>query len=308
MKEMVADMLAAVGFNEAMSNSLTRESYYEERVSYPPQRCVKILNPLSSDLGVMRQTLIFNALEAVQLNANHRNPNLKLFEFGNTYSFDEAAEGLTRYSETSCLALTVTGLDRAASWNVKPAMADFFYLRGVVEKVLRRFGIDIYSLKTEELTSDIFANALSLQIGGREFLQMGTVAPKLLTMFDLRQEVSFVEMDFGTLLAATKNQTVTFEELSRYPAVRRDLALLVDRDVTFAALRESAFRAEKKVLRNVSLFDVYEGDKLPAGKKSYALGLLLLDKSKTLTDSEIDRVISTIASRLERDCGATVRS
>ncbi len=270
---------------------------------------MKILNPLSSDLGVMRQTLFFGALEAVRLNINHRNPDLKLYEFGNVYGYDAAATDdiLAPYKEQSHLMLVTTGVARAASWNAAAGPADYFYLRGITEKLLHRFGVDIYTLKTEELTDGIFAGGLAMQLGGKLFMRMGVVAPEQLAKFDIKQPVNYLEMDFGVLLRATAKREVKVEELSRYPEVRRDLALLVDRSVTFASLREAALRAEKKLLREVKLFDVYEGDKLPEGKKSYALSFTLEDKTRTLADKEIDRIMQAIADRLNKDCGATVR-
>lgn len=308
---MVADMLSAVGFNETMSNSLTRSSYYEGLAAYPEENCVRILNPLSADLGVMRQTMVFNMLEAVQLNVNHRNPNLKLYELGNVYRYDGAKKdegGLAPYTETSTLAIVVTGDERQASWNEKAQPTDFFYLRGVFEKILRRFGVDIYSLRTETLQSDIFGEALAMQLNGKPFAQIGMVSDRLLAAFDLKQEVYYLEMNFSSLIKATRKHAILVEELSKYPEVRRDLALLVDRGMTFSALREAAFAAERKLLKSVSLFDVYEGDKLPDGKKSYALNFVLEDKGRTLTDKDIDRIMQAVAAQLEKDCGAVVRA
>lgn len=306
---MVSDMLTSNGFNEIMSNSLTRSSYYEGLESFHLKNCVKILNPLSSDLDAMRQTLLFNALEAVQLNANRRNADLKLYEFGNVYHYDEAAgQGLAPYKESLKLALTVMGLQREPSWNVKPQVTDFFFLRGILDKVLKRFGLDIYELKTETLRSDLFGEALSIAVNGRELVQIGKVSSKIRSQFDLKADVYFLELDCGLLLKAIKKHTVTVEDLSKYPEVRRDLALLLDKEVTFSELRRIAFGTEKKLLKSVSLFDVYEGDKLPAGKKSYALSFVLEDKTKTLTDKEIDKIMNNLAAQLEKECGATVRS
>lgn len=308
---MVADMLSAGGFNETMSNSLTKASYYEGLAAYPAENCVRILNPLSADLGVMRQTMVFNMLEAVQVNVNHRNPNLKLYEFGNVYRYDDAkkTEGsLAPYVETPTLAIAVTGAERQASWNIKTQPTDFFFLRGVFERVLRRLGLDVYNLKTDTLTSDVFGEALAMQLNGKQFAQIGRLSAKMLGMFDIKQEVYYLEMNFGALVKATKKLSVTVGELSKYPEVRRDLALLVNREVTFSSLRDAAFQAERKLLKSVSLFDVYEGDKLPEGKKSYALNFILEDKSRTLTDREIDRIMQAIAARLEKDYGATVRA
>ena len=309
---LAADYLTAGGFTEIMSNSLTKESYYEGLTSYPAARCVRILNPLSADLNVMRQTLLFNTMEAVQLNANRRNGNLRLYEFGNCYFYDEAARDaekpLSSYSEQYRLAIAVTGAAVPQSWNAKPQASSFFTLRAVAEKLLRRFGLDIYALKCEPLQSDLFGDGISLSAGnGRELLQMGVVAPRIRRAFDLKQEVYYLEMNFDALVKSTRKHRIAFEELSKFPEVKRDLALLVDRQVTFAQLRAIALATERKLLKSVSLFDVYEGDKLPEGKKSYALSFVLEDKSQTLTDKAIERVMNNLQAQFERQAGAVVR-
>ena len=309
---LAADYLTAGGFTEIMSNSLTKESYYEGLTSYPAARCVRILNPLSADLNVMRQTLLFNTMEAVQLNANRRNGNLRLYEFGNCYFYDEAARDaekpLSAYSEQYRLAIAVTGAAVPQSWNAKPQASSFFTLRAVAEKLLRRFGLDIYALKCDPLQSDLFGDGISLSAGnGRELLQMGVVAPRIRRAFDLKQEVYYLEMNFDALVKSTRKHRIAFEELSKFPEVKRDLALLVDRQVTFAQLRAIALATERKLLKSVSLFDVYEGDKLPEGKKSYALSFVLEDKSQTLTDKAIERVMNNLQAQFERQAGAVVR-
>lgn len=308
---MVSDLLTDNGFVEIMSNSLTKGSYYDGLESYKAENCVRIMNPLSADLNVMRQTLLFNALEAVQLNVNHRNGDLKLYEFGNCYYYNAEAKNednsLAPYSENYRLAITVTGASAAQSWNVRAEKSDFYTLRAVAEKVLRRFGLDIYSLKSEKVQTDLFAEALSVQINGKELLRMGVVASKIRAKFDLKQEVYFLEMDFDRLLKASKKHRIAAEELSKFPEVKRDLALLVDKEVTFEKLRSIALSTEKKLLKSVSLFDVYEGDKLPAGKKSYALSFVLEDKSQTLTDKVIDKVMNNLMAQFERQAGAQVR-
>lgn len=309
---MAADFLTANGFSEIMSNSLTKGAYYDGLQSYPAERCVRILNPLSADLNVMRQTLLFNTLEAIALNANRRNGDLKLYEFGNCYYYDadKRTDGqpLDGYSEQYRLAIAVTGTAVPASWNAKPAQASFFTLRAIAEKLLRRFGVDIYTLSTEELQSDLFSEGLSISLNGKELLQIGVVNAKTRRMLDVKQDVYFLEMNFDALAKSTKKLKITAEELSKFPEVKRDLALLVDSKVTFAALREAAFAAERKLLKSVSLFDVYEGDKLPAGKKSYALSFILEDKSRTLDDRTIERVMANLAKQFEQKCGATVRA
>lgn len=309
---LAADFLTDNGFTEIMSNSLTKAAYYEGLAACPPERCVRIINPLSADLNVMRQTLLFNMLEAVCLNINHKNGDLKLYEFGNCYFYDEAKRTeenhLAAYSEEYRLAIAVTGIATPQSWNTKPEKASFFTLRAVAEKLLRRFGIDIYALKSEPTQSDLFAEGLTMSLNGKELLQIGVVSNRLRRLTDVKQEVYYLEMNFDALVRSTKKHRIAAEELSKFPEVKRDLALLVDRDVTFAALRSVALATERKLLKNVSLFDVYEGDKLPEGKKSYALSFILEDKMRTLDDKTIERVMANLTRQFEQQCGAQVRS
>ena len=309
---LAADFLTDNGFTEIMSNSLTKGAYYEGLTACPPERCVRILNPLSADLNVLRQALLFNMLEAVCLNINHKNGDLKLYEFGNCYFYDEAKRTeenhLAAYSEEYRLAIAVTGIATPQSWNTKPEKASFFTLRAVAEKLLRRFGIDIYALKSEPTQSDLFAEGLTMSLNGKELLQIGVVSGKLRRLTDVKQEVYYLEMNFDALVRSTKKHRIAAEELSKFPEVKRDLALLVDRDVTFAALRSVALATERKLLKSVSLFDVYEGDKLPEGKKSYALSFILEDKTRTLDDKTIERVMANLTRQFEQQCGAQVRS
>ena len=309
---LAADFLTDNGFTEIMSNSLTKAAYYEGLAACPPEHCVRILNPLSADLNVLRQTLLFNMLEAVCLNANRKNGDLKLYEFGNCYFYDEAKRSeenrLAAYSEEYRLAIAVTGIAMPQSWNAKPEKASFFTLRAVAEKLLRRFGIDIYALKSEPTQSDLFGEGLTMSLNGKELLQIGVVSGKLRRLTDVKQEVYYLEMNFDALVRSTKKHRIAAEELSKFPEVKRDLALLVDRDVTFATLRSVALATERKLLKSVSLFDVYEGDKLPAGKKSYALSFILEDKTRTLDDKTIERVMANLTRQFEQQCGAQVRS
>lgn len=309
-RNLLSDALSANGFAEIMSNSLTTSAYYDGLSDYPSENCVRILNPLSSELDAMRQTLLFGVLEAARLNANHRRPDLRLYEFGNCYRYDasRAVEGgLAPYSEVMRLSIAITGQATAASWNEPARPATFFDLRAAVERLLARLGLDIYRLNSQEVQSDIFAQAIAIRQGEKELLRMGVVAPKLRADFDLKNDVFYAEIDFDQLLKTTKKHAVSAQELSKFPEVRRDLALLVDKGTTFAALRAEAFTAERKLLRSVSLFDVYEGDKLPEGKKSYALGFVIEDPECTLTDEMTDRIMGNIIARLEK-LGAQVRS
>ena len=307
---LVADLLTANGFNEIMSNSLTKAAYYDDLKAYKAENCVRIINPLSSDLSVMRQTLLFNALEAVELNTNRRNSDLKLYEFGNCYWYnpDKASEGgLAPYSEQNHLSILITGADHALSWNTKAQPTSFYTLKAMVEKLFNRIGIDLNSAVMESLQSDLYREAVTYKINGKQIVEMGIVSKKIRSKFDIKADVYYLEMNFDTFLKLTKNHKVTVEELSKFPEVRRDLALLVDTQVTFSQLREIAFSVEKKLLKNVTLFDVYEGDKLPAGKKSYALNFVLEDTTKTLTDQVIDRVMSNLIREFERRAGAQIR-
>ncbi len=314
---MAADYLSANGYTEIMSNSLTKASYYESLEGYPAERCVRIINALSADLNVMRQTLLFNTLECVELNANRRNGDLRIYEAGNCYFYDEAQVGaqdkdgnvqlLKPYSESYKLAIAVTGAATPASWRDGGTKASFFTMREMVERILSRFGVDIYSLKEEPLKSGLYSEAQSYMQGNKEMVQMGVVSKKLRKDFDIKSDVFYAEIDFDLLVRATKKSKIAVQELSKYPEVKRDLALLIDKSVSFTALRAAACQAEKKLLKSVSLFDVYEGDKLPEGKKSYALSFVLEDKTQTLTDKVIEKTMGNIQRQLEQKCGATIR-
>lgn len=307
----LSDLLASIGFREIMSNSQTKAAYYEGLTSYPASRCVKILNPLSNDLNVMRQTLLFNALEAVQLNTNRKNGDLKLFELGNCYSYDATkAEqgGLAPYEERAMVSMIVTGNDRAASWNVPSRPSDFFTLKSAAERMLKRFGLDLNSAAFETCDSDLYSEAVCCKFNGSQrLLEMGVVSRKIRNQFDIKNDVFYLEMNFDTLVKLIRNHSVTVSELSKFPEVKRDLALLVDKAVTFSQLRHIAYSTEKKLLKNVTLFDVYEGDKLPEGKKSYALSFTLEDTTKTLTDQVIDRTMNNLLQAFEKQTGAQLR-
>ena len=308
---MVADMLTARGYTEIMSNSLTKAAYYENLECYKAENCVKILNPLSTDLNVMRQTLLFNTLEAVALNINHKNGDLKLYEAGNCYYYNaqNATEEnpLAAYSENYRLAIAVTGGDAAPSWNCKANQTSFFTLRAAVELLLKRFGLDIYNLKCEGCNFDIFSDAICLSVNNKPLVWMGQVSAKLCKTMGIKQEVFFAEVDFDLLVKATRKHKITVTELPKYPEVKRDLALLVDKGVSFAQLRAIAFATERKLLKSVALFDVYEGDRLPEGKKSYALSFILEDKTQTLNDKTIERTMANLQAAFEKQLGASIR-
>ena len=310
LRNMVSDMLSAGGFAEVMNNSLTKSSYYENSEVFPAERCVRIMNPLSADLGVMRQSLLFGLLEVVELNANRKAQSIKIYEFGNTYTYDAARKeegGLAPYSESFRLSMAIYGAQSSQSWNSKAEGSSFFHLKAVAEKLLRRFGMDIYTLRSEAIQNEIFSEGLSLKAGNKELLQIGTISPKIRKVFDLKGEVYFLDIDFDTLLKYTRKHKVTAHELPKFPAVKRDLALLVDNGVSYAELRQIAFQTEKKLLKDVTLFDVYTGDKLEAGKKSYALGFILQDETKTLDYKTIDNTMNKLIEAFGKKAGATIR-
>lgn len=307
-----SDFLSANGFTEIMGNSLTKSDYYDSLRSYPAERCVRLFNPLNNDLNVMRQTLLFNALEAVELNTNHKNADLAFYEFGNCYAYDAAAKdpcnALAPYSEALRLSLLVTGRSTAGSWNQKAEPSNFYTLKATVEKLLKRFGLDMNDGKFETLDSDLYREAVSFSIRGKRLLEMGIVNRSVQKRFDLKAEIYYAEIDFSVFIAITGSSSVSVKELPRFPEVKRDLALLVDKNITFSQLRDIAVRTERKRLKNVSLFDVYEGGKLAEGKKSYALSFLLQDPEKTLTDEVIGKTMDNLIRQFEQQAHAQVRS
>jgi phenylalanyl-tRNA synthetase beta chain len=270
---------------------------------------VKIINPLSSDLNAMRRTLLFGGLEAVSHNINRQYNDLKLYEFGNVYFYtpDKAAKGIAAYSEAPRLALFVTGNAVVQSWNVKPEATNFFYLKGYVEKLMERCGIDLYKLDCTEAPSDRFAEGVSYQWNGESLLVTGCMAKKLRSAFGIKQEVYAAEIAFDVLMKIQAQHKVMFTELPKYPEVRRDLALVVNETVTFDQLRRVAFKTEKRLLKQVGLFDVYRGDKLPDGKKQYALSFVLQDTEKTFTDQQIEHIMQQLLNSFTKETGATLR-
>jgi phenylalanyl-tRNA synthetase beta chain len=306
----ISNFLAANGFVEMMNNSLTKGAYYKGLVTYPEEKSVTIVNPLSSDLNVMRQTLIFNGLEVMAYNINRQMPSMKLFEYGSVYSRDPQGDGktLASYEEHPAFSMFMTGTPEK-SWNIQPGKSGFFELKGYLDLLLRRFGADLYQMETTPAPSDIFSEGLNYSLPGthQPLAVIGTVLPSLARKFDVKQPAFAAEINWNTLFKLVKRDKVAFKELPRFPEVRRDLALLLDESVSFADLYRSSFKAAKKLLKNVTLFDVYRGDKIPAGKKQYALGFVLQDQEKTLTDSDVERIMDRLLSTFTGEFGATLR-
>ena len=306
----ISDWLAANGFVEIMNNSLTKSDYYSSLQTWPESRCVRVVNPLSSDLNVMRQTLLLGGLEVVSYNLNRQISNLKMFEFGSVYGIKEGADGKTleSYEEQQNFALVISGSSEK-SWRRDNGKSDYFQLKGYVEALLARFGVDIYSLETEPAPQDIFAEGLVYRVpGSGEWLAVtGTVSGKLLKRFDVKQPVFAAEISWPALFSLIKRIRIKYRELPKYPEVKRDLALLVDEGVTYEQLYKSSFKVGKKLLKKLSLFDVYRGDKIPEGKKQYALSYVLQDESKTLTDSDVERIMKKFVDTLSHEFGAVLR-
>ena len=309
-RKSIADFLAANGFVETMNNSLTKSEYYSKLKTFPEEKCVRIMNPLSSDLNVMRQTLLLNGLEVIAYNMNRQMTNIKTFEYGSVYSFNPETDGKTldSYEEHTCYALFMSGQPEK-SWRVDPGKGSYFQLKGYLELLLKRFGCDIYSLETEAAPADLFSEGLAYSLpGSRQPLAvMGTISPARLKQFGIRQPVFAAEINWPALFELIKRNKIRYKELPKFPEVRRDLALLLDESVNYADLRKSALRVGKKLIKQVSLFDVYRGDKIAEGKKQYALSFVLQDLDKTLTDNDVERVMSKLLSTFQNEFGAVLR-
>ena len=311
-RKIVSDLLSDRGFIEIMNNSLTKGEYYDKLKTYPAESLVPIVNPLSNDLNVMRQTLIFNALEVVARNINHQNNNLKLYEIGNCYSYQpvEGAENpraeLKSYREEQRLCLVVTGPGQK-SWRNEIGAGNYFAMKGYLELLLQRFKVSIYDLETDAAPSDLFAEGLVYKLGGKTLAMAGTVAKSLLKPFDIKQPVFLAEIRWPVFFELVKRDKVKYKELPRFPEVRRDLALLVDESVSFADLRKAAFQTARGILRQVSLFDVYRGPKILTDKKQYAISFILQDEEKTLTDAAVEATMAKLLKTFENKFGATLR-
>ena len=316
LRRRIAEQLTAQGFNEILNNSLTKVSYYEPLTQLTLDTCVKIMNPLSQDLGVMRQTLLFGGLESIARNANRKNADLKFYEFGNCYHYkaNPAARehnpenSLVEYSEEPHMALWITGNKAAQTWVRKEEKTTFYQLRAYVNNILVRLGVDLSKTTVERLENELFSDGLVLKAAnGKALGFIGIVARKQLKAFDIEQEVFYADFDWNQLLKQNKQYKAVINDLPKYPEVKRDFALLVDKTVEFADLARAAFATEKKLLKNVYLFDVYEGKNLEAGKKSYALSFILQDAENTLKDTQIENIMNRMKATFEEKFHATLR-
>ena len=299
-ENIAAKQLNSLGFHEIMSNSLTKAAYVNLSENLDASKNVEMLNPLSSDLGAMRQSLLFSGLESVSYNINRKNTALQFFEFGKTYhKYDE------KYEELKRLALFVTGQRTKDSWLRAGELTSFFYAKGVVNTLMERLGI--VKLKTAPTKNDVFSEGISVSLGKKKLVDFGTVNPSILKNFGIKQEVIYIDFNWDLILQIAKEKPFKVKSLPKFPAVKRDLALLLDRQVSFREIYNLAFQSERKLLKEVDLFDVYQGEKLPENKKSYAVSFVLQDEDKTLNDKQIEKIMQKLQAAFENNLGATLR-
>ena len=310
LRNLIAEMLTAQGFNEIWSNSLTKTSYYENNLALPIESTVKLFNPLSNDLGSMRQTLLYGGLESIAHNANRKNPDLRLYEFGNCYFFNGSSlkeNPVRNYREEEHLGIFVTGDKEAANWSNPASKTSFFLLKSYAENILKRLGFSVLNLKSEGFSNELISEGVQYFMNGKKLVEFGVVSGKTLKSFSIENPVYFADFCMDVVFVELKNNKVVFAELPKYPEVRRDLALLLDKTVQFNQLRDLAFRSERKLLQSVDLFDVYEGKGVPEGKKSYAISYILRNDEMTLNDKQIEKIMQKFVSTYERELGAQLR-
>lgn len=312
LQNLIAEQLTAQGFNEILNNSLTKGAYYSDLTSFPEVNCVKVMNALSSDLSVMRQTLLFGGLENIARNINRRNPDLKFYEFGNCYYYHaenkKENEVLSAYSEDFHLGMWLTGSKHTSSWAVADQKSSVYELKAYIENIFARLGVNQRKLVIGEYADDLLSEALTvLSPRGFQLAVFGIVHPTIRKKLDIDQEVYFADLNWGNLLKEIAKHQVQYKEVSKFPEVKRDLALLIDKSVQFAEIEKIAYDTERKLLKNVALFDVYEGKNLEDGKKSYAVSFTLQDESKTLTDNQIESIMKKMISNLENKLSAKLR-
>lgn len=312
LQNLIAEQLTAQGFNEILNNSLTKGGYYTDLTSFPAAHSVKIINALSSDLNVMRQTLLFGGLENIAYNVNRRNADLKFYEFGNCYYYnaDNKKEGetLAAYDEDFHLGMWLTGNKQAQSWTAAEQKSSIYELKAYIENIFRRLGFNLRKLVTGEYADDLLSEALTVYSArGNKLAVYGFVHPKIRKVMDIDQEVFYADLNWNTILSELGKHKVQYAEISKFPEVKRDLALLIDKNVTFAEIEKIAYETERKLLKKVTLFDVYEGKNLEAGKKSYAVSFILQDETKTLTDAQIESIIKKMLGNFENKLGAKLR-
>ncbi len=312
LQNLISEQLCGCGFNEILNNSLTRSAYYADLTTYPESHCVMLMNPLSTDLNSMRQSLLFGGLESIEHNMKRKQSLIRFYEFGNCYDYNveskKEGEALAEFGEDYRLAIWLAGNRVENSWAHPNEKSSVFELKAIVENILVRLGVDMKRIVMGKLNNDIYSAGLTIRSGaGRQLGTLGIVSKKICKQLDVDAEVYYAELSWTALMKETKKAAVTFSEISKFPAVKRDLALLIDKNVQFADIEKIAKESDRKLLKEVSLFDVYEGKNLPAGKKSYAVSFYLQDENKTLNDKQIDAIMKKIQTNLEQKLGAQLR-
>lgn len=312
LQNLISEQLCGCGFNEILNNSLTRSAYYTDLTTYPESHCVMLMNPLSADLNSMRQSLLFGGLESIEHDMKRKQSLIRFYEFGNCYDYNveskKEGEALAEFGEDYRLAIWLAGNRVENSWAHPNEKSSVFELKAIVENILVRLGVDMKRIVMGKLNNDIYSAGLTIRSGaGRQLGTLGIVSKKICKQLDVDAEVYYAELSWTALMKETKKAAVTFSEISKFPAVKRDLALLIDKNVQFADIEKIAMESDRKLLKEVSLFDVYEGKNLPAGKKSYAVSFYLQDENKTLNDKQIDAIMKKIQTNLEQKLGAQLR-
>lgn len=311
LQSLISGQLSANGFSEIMNNSLTKVSYYEENSNYPSVNCVTLINPLSKDLSVMRQTLLYGGLESIEFNRNRKHPDIRFYEFGNCYFYDSSKKNedriLSEYSEESHIGLWITGKRNRKNWSAVEEQSSIFELKSYVINILKKLGFTKNGIIFESLQSNIYKTGINISSYRNQIGSMGIISDDICKQFDIETDVYYAELNWDALVKETDKKEILFTEISKFPPVSRDLALLIDKSVTFAQIELVAGKSEKKLLKDITLFDVYEGKNLPENKKSYAVNFVLQDSNTTLTDKQIDSVMKKIAANLEKELGAQLR-
>ena len=311
-QNVISEQLVGCGFREILNNSLTKTAYYTELNHYTEDTTVKVMNPLSSDLGVMRQTLLFGGLESICRNVNHKMPNLRFFEFGNCYHFspekNNDEDPIKAYTEEMHLGMWLTGKRVEGSWAHADEQSTFYELKAYVMNIFTRLGVNPGIIVAEKSDNNVFGKALALKArSGKLLCEMGTVSHKLLKKMDIDQDVFYADINWNNIMRAIKKNETLYHDISKFPSVSRDLALLIDKSVEFEQIEQIARQTEKKLLKSVELFDVYEGKNLPEGKKSYAVNFILQDETKTLNDKQIEAIMTKLINNLKQKLGAELR-
>ena len=306
---LVSEFLVAKGFSETMNNSLTKQDYYINNSSFDENKSVKILNPLSSELNVLRQNLVFGGLESISRNIKHKQSDIKIFEFGNQYCLGDldSKDVNVHYQQETHLGIFLSGNRIQESWMSKTEAVNIYDLKLILQQLLQKIGVQLKDIRLAESNNSIFSFSLDFKIKKNNFAQIGKLSPLMCKEFDIEQDVFYVDINWTKLFDILKNYKVKFQEISKYPEVRRDLALLIDTEVSFTMIEANVKNSERNILKSVNLFDVYEGKGIPQGKKSYAISIVLQDANKTLTDKTIEKIMSKIFKSLEREFQAELR-